>query len=114
MFARSCERNITLRTKPQVRKPTIDNKAEYCDLDVSTACDLGEVFLRFEGLVDLVISDAEHAQSGLGVVVALREHDELGHERHQYRLAVQIRSHPGRLADALAIHQPKPTRTQLT
>ena len=82
------------------------------DLDVSTACDLREVLLSLERLVDLVVGDAEHAHSRLGRLVPLGEHDELGHERHEDRLAVQVGSHARRLADVLTVHQPEPAHAR--
>jgi len=72
------------------------------------------MLLTLERLVDLVVGDAEHAHSRLGRLVPLREHDELGHERHEDRLAVEVGSHARRLADVLTVHQPKPAHAAHT
>jgi len=77
------------------------------DLDVSAASDLGEVFLALQRLVNLVVGNTEDADPRLSRLVPLGKHDELGHERDQDRLAVQLGRHPRRLADVLTVHQPK-------
>ena len=80
------------------------------DLDVFAASDLGEMFLRLEGLIGPVVRRrrADDAQPRLYQVSSLGEHDELTEERHGDQLAIQLGRHAGHFRETLTVEQPEP------
>jgi len=101
-----------LNSTHSLTHPVLEGRFAAANLDISTAGDLGKMFLALERLVNLVVGHAEHPQSRFCRLVTLAEHDKLWHERNQYRLAIQVGRHPRRLADVLTVHEPKPTQTR--
>lgn len=76
-------------------------------LNVTAAGHLSEVFLLFQGFVDLVVRHAEAAQSGLNGIVGLGKDDELGHVRDADDLSVHLSGEVDRFLDLPTVYQPK-------
>lgn len=77
-------------------------------LYISAAGHLSEVFLLFQRFIDLVISHAETAQSGLDGVVGLGKDDKLGHVRDTDDLPVHLSGEVDRFLDLPTVYEPKP------
>ena len=68
---------------------------------------LHKMFLFLQGLLDLIISHAEHTQFSLLDICTFSEHNKLGHEGDVDSLSVQLCCHFSCFVDVLTIHQPE-------